>query len=750
MTRRGKSLTLRLTIVTALAASAVLATGNWFIISKVRDWTDQSVAVRAVAEAEATVGRVANYVSRVRTTAMSIKSMTEDRLAAGTFDRRATTDALKSLLKQDEFYSGTWIQEEPDAFDGRSQDFKGMTDTGSNVSGLFQPYWVHHKGEFTNTSETEGSYEESYYTDAKKSGTGVLLEPYVDPDVDNAIMSSVVYPVLKNGNFAGVAGVDFMLDTLCNRLAALRPFDTGHVYLVSEGGNWLVPPDRSNLTKPYAEEDKAAVTKALETGSTSVAFDVRGSGGQMVMRVYYPFNVDELTARWLVILEVPMATVRASADSQTWMLLVTGIATLVATIICLFLAVSWLARRPLASLLKDVDALIGGRYAQPVANTGRGDEIGAVAKALETFRNALSESRRQEAQNARERQLAEEERQENNARLVAAGEMAMDVVAVLGGALAELSQGNLAHRIDEDFPGHYAVLKQDYNSALDSLEDSMLTLHEAVEGINAGTSEINGNAVNLSRRTERQAASLEQTAVAISHMSAQVHSSSASARVAAKKVQDACTHAEQSREVVSKAVAAMHGIEESSRQVAQIIGLIDEIAFQTNLLALNAGVEAARAGQSGKGFAVVAHEVRELAQRSAQAAKEIKSLIRLSSAQVKNGVEFVDQAGIAIRHIAEQVDQISDLVVQISASSAEQATGLREIDNAVSEIDQVTQQNAAMAEETTAATVVLGDRAESLTAIVSSFTVVGNHRRPEALPNGHSSTPEDGPLRRAG
>jgi methyl-accepting chemotaxis protein len=251
----------------------------------------------------------------------------------------------------------------------------------------------------------------------------------------------------------------------------------------------------------------------------------------------------------------------------------------------------------------------------------------------------------------------------------------------------------------------------------------MQAVGENAEAISAGSKQISSAAGDLSKRTEQQAASIEETAAALEEITTTVADSSRRADHAGKLVADTRGNAEQSGEIVRKAIAAMGQIEGSSKEISNIIGVIDDIAFQTNLLALNAGVEAARAGEAGKGFAVVAQEVRELAQRSAKAAKEIKALINTSGEQVKTGVQLVGQTGQALEQIVRQVHEIDINVSAIVEAAKEQATGLKEINTAVNVMDQGTQQNAAMVEESTAASHNLAREAAALFSLIGQFQV---------------------------
>ncbi|MBA4805402.1 MAG: globin-coupled sensor protein [Brevundimonas sp.] len=295
------------------------------------------------------------------------------------------------------------------------------------------------------------------------------------------------------------------------------------------------------------------------------------------------------------------------------------------------------------------------------------------------------------------------------------------VVSIVGKSLAGLAQGDLVSCIDDDFPEEYRGLRNDFNAAVGALRQAMSRVAENAGVIRSGSDEISQASDDLSRRTEQQAASLEETAAALDEITATVKRTAAGARLAADVVLGARGDAETSGVVVRDAVAAMSAIEQSAQQISQIIGVIDEIAFQTNLLALNAGVEAARAGDAGRGFAVVASEVRALAQRSAEAAREIKTLISASTAQVGSGVSLVGQTGEALQRIVDRVAEIDSLVSEIAASAQEQATGLQQVNTAVNQMDQVTQQNAAMVEEATAASHSLRQEAESLSASVARF-----------------------------
>jgi methyl-accepting chemotaxis protein len=296
-------------------------------------------------------------------------------------------------------------------------------------------------------------------------------------------------------------------------------------------------------------------------------------------------------------------------------------------------------------------------------------------------------------------------------------------VKQIGGGLSRLAEGDLEHRIKTEFIPALEPLRVDFNASMDTLEHSMAAMTANAQAIRAGAGEISTAADDLSRRTEQQASSLEETAAALEQITVTVKKTAEGAKHARDVVSTAKVDADKSGEVVREAMAAMTGIDKSSKQISQIIGVIDEIAFQTNLLALNAGVEAARAGDAGRGFAVVASEVRALAQRSAEAAKQIKGLISASTAQVDQGVKLVTQTGEALGRIVAQVVEINGVITDIAASAQEQATGLQQVNAAVNEMDGVTQKNAAMVEETTAASHALAGETEQLGRLIARYRI---------------------------
>ncbi len=378
--------------------------------------------------------------------------------------------------------------------------------------------------------------------------------------------------------------------------------------------------------------------------------------------------------------------------------------------------------KPLQDVHQALEAVADENVAVSIPHADMNNEVGMMAKATKSLQQKVKERHAMSEREAAQQMALDGER-ENSQRLQREETVAQNhVVSTIGQALELIARGDLTVRC-ADLGQKYAALRDNFNDALAHLEAAMAKVSAKGGDIAVSKEEIRRASNDLSQRTERQAASLEETSAALDELTVAVRQTAEGAHEASKRVEAVSGEASRSDAVVSEAIEAMSGIEKSSAEIGKIIGVIDDIAFQTNLLALNAGVEAARAGESGKGFAVVAQEVRELAQRSAAAAKEIKDQIARSSGQVDQGVRLVGEAGEALKRISDQIKAANEIVAKIAHSASEQDTTLRSISSSMNQLDAATQQNAAMAEETTASAESLASDTDELLNLIRGFRV---------------------------
>ncbi|SER53573.1 methyl-accepting chemotaxis protein [Rhizobium sp. NFR03] len=481
-----------------------------------------------------------------------------------------------------------------------------------------------------------------------------------------------------------------------------------------------VPQMISELTRSIQTDLKALV----EAGADEAAFDaaddrIDAAGSQLTER----FNSLADTSMTLMRMRVEEANA-ISRSAFVWQF-VCGLGAMV-FVLGLLTVQGNILRRGILGVRDSMQRIHGGDYATPVGAVERSDEIGDMARCVDRFRTDAIDKQRLERDAADSRSLNDTDRRQREMTAADDARQVQVAVSALGQALNKLADGQLTVAIDTPFRADLESLRLDFNQAVEKLRNVLSGMRDNSASITANGRQMRSAADDLAKRTEQQAASLEETSAALDQITVTVRTATEKAEEASQMVSRTHANAEESGRIVGEAVAAMARIEDASAEIGKIINVIDEIAFQTNLLALNAGVEAARAGEAGKGFAVVAQEVRELAQRAAGAAKDIKGLVNRSSTEVGTGVRLVQETGDALGRIGTDVEQINEHMRTIVVAAREQSTGLTEINIAIGQLDQMTQQNAAMVEQTNASSHTLAQDAESLSSLIAQFAIGGD------------------------
>jgi methyl-accepting chemotaxis protein len=561
---------------------------------------------------------------------------------------------------------------------------------------------------------TTNSLSETLY---KTEQSSELLRNHLTADMMHDAIKADILSILIASQYSQVnASAD---------VAALEEHATMFRLSIAEAKSLAATPvETDTLAKvevPLEEYITAAeaIAKASQDGSADPSLLL----GDFLER-YDALAIAMASATDAISTNTSQAAEKAHAFSETSKVLIIAVVGGALLLIALLgVAVSNFVVKPILNLSRCMDALSKDDRGVEVPSVERRDEIGVMARALLGFKEAIIAKMRLEEESSRQRLGAEEQRrQQEKAREEELNRQKLEaerartealqrtqiaeqeaVVSELKAALDLLANGDLTVRLSDAIPKSYEALRVNFNSAIRQLNIAMGQVVTEANSIQHGVHGIAAAVDNLARRTESQAANLEETAAALNEISTSVSETVRGIKDASDTVRAARAEANKSGEVVRNAIGAMSAIEDSSQQIANIISVIDEIAFQTNLLALNAGVEAARAGDAGRGFAVVASEVRGLAQRSADAAREIKQLIQTSGQHVKSGSTLVSDAGTVLIGIVERFARIDEIMDQVNEATRSQATSIQEVNTAVSQVDQITQQNAAMVEETNSA-----------------------------------------------
>ncbi|HEX5755784.1 MAG TPA: methyl-accepting chemotaxis protein [Arenimonas sp.] len=777
----------------------------------------ESLQVRALQEAEKLAASLNRSMEATRIQALALEGMIE----AGQPSREAANAMLARGLASHPEWITNWVMFEPDGFDARDAEY--VDTPNHDASGIYFPTWV--RGDDGGVAaEIAMSYEESvgedYYALPKELQRQVVLEPYVYPigGVD-VLMTSLITPVMIDGQFRGATGVDIGLDEIKNTVLAIRPFEGSQGRLLSAQGNLLADSDPAQLGKPLARDNLQEILAAVGAGKNFL--HSLSLHDQTQIEIFVPISVGAAEERMALALSVPESVLTAAAREQARNIVLIGL--LAAAILCLalYFGLRIVVTRPLGRAMAVANGIAQGRLDQRIDNDSE-DEAGRLLESMRQMQSQLKAvldgqmamAREHDAGNISYRvdssafpgdfgRMVEGTNQlvgdhiAVNLRVIeilshyADGDLTLDMEALPGekaritetvarakanlqrinqqiqhlvdaaaagdysargeadsfhhdfrrmveglnsvmatgdASLAEVSRvlnaladGDLTQQMQGDARGVFARIRDDVERTNQRLSEIVGGIKHAADAINTAAREIASGNQDLSSRTEEQAASLEETASSMEELTSTVKQNAENARQANQLAVGASEVAVKGGEVVSQVVTTMDDINASSSKIVDIITVIDGIAFQTNILALNAAVEAARAGEQGRGFAVVASEVRALAQRSASAAKEIKALIDDSVGRISEGSQLVDQAGQTMGEIVTSVKRVTDIMAEITAASMEQSSGIEQVNQTVTQMDEVTQQNAALVEEATAAARSMEEQAEQLAEAVAAF-----------------------------
>ena len=736
-------------IVFLLATGGLIAGGLYLMYQTAGSEAEERARALLGQYSQLAVGQMGNVITHTQTTAAVIEGLID-----GAADRDEIGRVVTRALQSRPSVVGMTAAFEADAVDGLDEMFTGHA--YSDATGRMVPYFTQADGKVS-VEQLDMSPEagtEGWYDLPMREDRTILTPPYTYPinGVD-VLMTTISAVVHKDGKPAGIVTSDLTLDTIAGVIGQLKPFEVGSVLLVSNDDTWIAHPDPALVGQKLAPEISGALlnTALMEKGMTYV-----NETGVNTFVVTTPLKFAGVADQWTMVMTVPAATIYAGVDAMRNMALVVAAILLVGVLVLVWFGAGILAR-PIRRMTDLMGVLAQGQYDIDVPHRGQKDEIGGMARAVEVFReNGLRISQMTEAEAARiiadqqARQAMMSELQLAFGEVVDAavsGDFSKRVdatfpdaelnslagsvnalvetvdlgVSETGKVLEALARTDLTLRMEGDYKGAFAMLQTSTNTVAETLSEVVTGLKTTSRALKTATGEILEGTNDLSERTTKQAATIEETSAAMEQLATTVLQNADRARDANAIAQSVSNTAEEGGVVMGKATEAMERITSSSSKISNIIGLIDDIAFQTNLLALNASVEAARAGDAGKGFAVVAVEVRRLAQSAASASAEVKALIETSAGEVGAGTRLVAEAAAKLEAMLEAAKSNSSLMEGIARDSREQASAIEEVTVAVRQMDEMTQHNAALVEQTNAAIEQTEAQASELDKIVAVF-----------------------------
>jgi len=687
-------------------------------------------------------------------------------IAEGPVDRDQLGRLMTSATASRTALIGMALVFEPNALDGF--DNLAVGHPYSDATGRFVPYFTNQADGSValETLDMSAAVDNAAWYDAPMAADSDLLTPPFAYNVNgkSVLMTNVVSVVHKDDKPVGVVTADLSLATIGSVVGQLRPFDVGNVMLISDDDQWISSTDPALVGTKLAPEVAAVL---LDDDLMSKGMYYTDAQGVQQFVVATSLSFDGVDEKWTMLMDVPTATIFAGVDQMRTMALAAS-----AGLLVLVLVLVWLGAEAIAKPIRRMTGIMGGlakgEYDVVVPYADNGDEIGSMAKAVEVFRqNGLKVSQMTEAEAARiiadeqNRRAMMSDLQSAFGQVVdaaIAGDFSKRVetefpdpelngladsvnslVATVdrgldetGQVLTALANTDLTLRMKGQYQGAFARLQADTNAVGDKLGAVATQLRSTSRTLKNATGEILSGANDLSERTTKQAATIEETSAAMEQLSATVMQNAQRAKDASANAGEVTRTAEEGGQVMRQANAAMSAIEASSAKISNIIGMIDDIAFQTNLLALNASVEAARAGDAGKGFAVVAVEVRRLAQSAASASADVKVLIEQSAGEVGLGSRLVSDAAARLNSMLDAARANNALMDGIAKDSNEQASAIKEVNIAVRAMDEMTQHNAALVEEINASIEQTETQASALDEVVAVFKLGGEHAAPAA------------------